>query len=231
MEILRVTLAAGERKSFHKSGRYFEVMRASAPFDVHFTDRAIGVYPCIGLEAGVYSEMPFQMLEVVSSQAQTITLMISDHRAGFRDSLGSQEGPGLMVTGVNPVAAGGAFGGWVSGSVSTLADGAFVTCVFDLGPQWQKLSLLQISVFAGVANGKIYVEPTFGSVPGYDAKLRGAHAFSASPSVAANNIVSADAVAFTVRPMQRYCSSFAMNQTGGGVALAPTAQIAIKGYL
>jgi hypothetical protein len=84
MEILRVTIAAGERKSFHKSGRYFEVMKASAPFDVHFTDRQIGVYPCIGLEAGVYSELPFQSLDIVSSSAQTITLMISDFRAGYR---------------------------------------------------------------------------------------------------------------------------------------------------
>jgi hypothetical protein len=107
MEILRVTLAAGERKSFHKEGRYFEVMKATGPFDVHFTDRAIGVYPCIGLEAGVYSEMPFQMLEVQSATAQTVTLMLSNYRAGFRPGgAGSGGGGGSIATG-SPVNASG----------------------------------------------------------------------------------------------------------------------------
>jgi hypothetical protein len=109
MEILRVTLAAGERKSFHKEGTYLEVMKATAPFNVHFTDRAKGVFPCIGLEAGVYSEMPFQMMEVESDTAQTVTLMISSHRAGFR--------------------AGGAVAG--GGSGGTFAERTFVEATAD----------------------------------------------------------------------------------------------------
>jgi hypothetical protein len=84
MEILRVSFEAGESHSFHKSGKYFEVMKASAPFDAWLTDRAIGVYPCIGLEAGVFSELPFQSFELKSATAQTVTLLISDFRAGFR---------------------------------------------------------------------------------------------------------------------------------------------------
>ncbi len=90
MEILRVTFEAGETHTFHKSGRYFEVMKASAPFDAWFTDRAIGVYPCLGLEAGVYSELPFQQLQITSATAQTVTLLISDFRAGFRGSQDTQ---------------------------------------------------------------------------------------------------------------------------------------------
>lgn len=109
MEILRVTLQAGVSQSFHKSGKYFEVMKAAAPFDVSFTDRAIGVYPCRGLEAGIFSELPFQRLEVTSATQQTVVLLIADMRAGFRNQLNSldkeiTERKGYCSIGVNPVA-------------------------------------------------------------------------------------------------------------------------------
>lgn len=42
-----------------------------------------------------------------------------------------------METGVNPVVGGGP-AGWVSGNPAGLADGASVSCLFDLGPEWDQ---------------------------------------------------------------------------------------------
>jgi hypothetical protein len=159
MEILRVALAAGERKSFHKEGTYLEVMKATAPFNVHFTDRAKGVFPCIGLEAGVYSEMPFQMMEVESDTAQTVTLMISSHRAGFRAG-GAVAGVGggapayptaILWDDSAAVAAFTAAGGRVSGAIKGMAPSAVSWMIFDLGVDYQSLDRMLINCKSDLA--------------------------------------------------------------------------------
>lgn len=52
----------------------------------------------------------------------------------------------VMETGVNPVVGGGP-AGWVSGNPSGLADGATVTVIFDLGPEWDQYPTLQLIVY------------------------------------------------------------------------------------
>ena len=54
----------------------------------------------------------------------------------------------VMETGVAQVA-GGAAAGWVSGNPASLAASASVTCVFDLGPDWDQYVVLNV-VFSPV---------------------------------------------------------------------------------
>ena len=69
-----------------------------------------------------------------------------------------------METGANQVA-GGAAAGWVSGNPASLAASASVTCVFDLGPEWDQYVMLSIAFFpvapsSGAANLTVYGSDT-----------------------------------------------------------------------
>lgn len=85
MELLPITLAAGETKRFEKAGRYLEIIDATAAIDVFLYDSAGGR----GDEArnalsGLYLEVPFAAMEIYSATAQTITLLLTDGRGGSR---------------------------------------------------------------------------------------------------------------------------------------------------
>lgn len=88
MELLGpFTIAAGEGKTFAKSGRYIEVIEAGSALDIFMLGPSGEIADEMrGALSGFYAEQSFQQLQIVnrSASTQTITLMITDGRGGSR---------------------------------------------------------------------------------------------------------------------------------------------------
>ncbi len=51
-----------------------------------------------------------------------------------------------METDVRPITAGGNTPGWVNGSAANMPPSGSITCLFDLGPEWDQYNLINLCV-------------------------------------------------------------------------------------
>lgn len=85
LEIVPFTFSAGETKRYERAGRYVEVIEATYPLDVILYDANGGAVDFArNVEAGIYSERPFAAVEIKSTAAQTVKVLVTDGRAGSR---------------------------------------------------------------------------------------------------------------------------------------------------
>jgi hypothetical protein len=85
MEVLSLSVAAGEPRWFHKQGGYFEIISAQAPLSVAFAGQGgAEANEAIGVEAGFYCVLPYTQFSITSAVAQDLRLMISDRDAGSK---------------------------------------------------------------------------------------------------------------------------------------------------
>lgn len=90
MELLTITIAAGENKHFAKAGRYFEIIDAAYAVDVTMYSSAGSMTDFAkGALSGIYIAADFVAFELRSTLAQTVTIMVSDRGGGSRRQPGN----------------------------------------------------------------------------------------------------------------------------------------------
>lgn len=85
MELLSITIAAGETKRFERAGRYIEIFDASGLVDLYLSDANGGrVDYAKGAQSGIFLEASFAAFELASATAQTVLLLVAEGRGGSR---------------------------------------------------------------------------------------------------------------------------------------------------
>lgn len=125
----------------------------------------------------------------------------------------------VMESGVNQVP-GGALAGWVSGNPAGMGDGATVSVVFDLGPDWDQYPVIGLSVQPVGAISLSAVGATGSDTPVNNSarRLSGAYTAGAAFSVLSATLTTIGGSAFiALMAMGRYVIVSLTNTAGGGV--------------
>lgn len=134
----------------------------------------------------------------------------------------------VFESGVNQVAAGGDIGGWVSGTIASLAASATVDVIFDLGALWRCVAQVQVMVApAGTSTGLSNVQVVSSDTAAFNANRRLKDVAAAGPStVNIASLTTANGVqAVLVKPAGRYLvvratNADATNAQGAGAQIA-----------
>ena len=122
----------------------------------------------------------------------------------------------VMETGINQVP-GGAQAGWVSGNPSGLADGASVTIVFDLGPDWDQYTTVALTVRPQGGTSLSSIQCTGNDTAVFTPYRRLKEALASGTGNTSFTInTSSDGLQFYIRPMGRYVMVNTTNTAGGG---------------
>lgn len=141
----------------------------------------------------------------------------------------------VLETDVSAVPASGSTRpGWVSGTPAGLADGVTTTCVFDLGPNWDRYIRTQIAVFPQGATGMSAVQVSSSDTatinPARRLKEEGTPTAQASLETGIYTVPSASAPRSGMFwPMGRYVHVQLTNTAGAG-ALGPTSKVILAAY-
>lgn len=110
MEILPITIAAGETKNYGIGDQYFEIVDSVDPVDVKLTGASGSIESLKGALAGSYAKIAFTSFMITSATAQTIHVLYSSREAGTRRLAGAVSITGTAsVSVVNPTPQQGAF--------------------------------------------------------------------------------------------------------------------------
>ena len=135
----------------------------------------------------------------------------------------------LMHTGQNPVSPGASYdGGFVSGNPASLADGAQVTAVFDLGNNWDQWPVAQVSI-SPVGATSFTAIALYGSdtVTLDSARRLRSDATAGFSGLTGTITTSGGAQAALVRPMGRFLFVQATNTAAGGAMGASKITVAL----
>lgn len=90
IDILKGAWLAGETKTFHVNGSYFEILECAYPIDVKLLDKSGAVRSDMRqAEASFFSEgLDFQTIQITSALAQNIRSFYGDGTAGTRRTAG-----------------------------------------------------------------------------------------------------------------------------------------------
>jgi hypothetical protein len=149
MELLQLTIAAGETKVFEKAGRYFEIIDATSAITVTFVGRDGGtVEDMRSALSGFYAEGSFIGFQVYSATSQTLLIMVTDGRGGSR----RQPGVVKVIDGGRERTLAGKAG---IGSASQAADAANFSYVqlWNPGTNTLPIAVRRILIDSGAANG------------------------------------------------------------------------------
>jgi len=91
MELLTISIAAGETKRFERAGRYLEIIDASYAVNIVLYDANGGQSDrALNALSGLYLEGAYSAIELSNgSTAQSVTLLITDGRGGSRRQPGN----------------------------------------------------------------------------------------------------------------------------------------------
>ena len=136
----------------------------------------------------------------------------------------------ILETNVNPVLGGGTTPGWISGSPASLADGASVDCIFDLGPRWNEIDQIQVSIFSSVATSLSSIQFYSGDSTVVNTNRRLKDRNSIGPSTVFATVTTAQGPQqFGVMPMGRYFVARMTNTAAGG-AQGATSKVTLALY-
>lgn len=124
IDVLNGSWAAGETKTFHVNGSYFEILECAYPIDVKLLDRNGAVRSDMRqAEASFYSEgLEFATIQITSVLAQNIRSFYGDGTAGTRRTSGVVS---IVDGGKSRTMAGSAFMGYAgSAGVTGVSYGA-----------------------------------------------------------------------------------------------------------
>lgn len=100
MEILNISIAAGETKRFEKAAGYFELLTCDYPVSLFFSGSAGNrVDDAQGVVSGIFGIVRFKAFEIFSATAQTIQLLLNDGNGGSR----RQPGNVAIIDAVMPI--------------------------------------------------------------------------------------------------------------------------------
>lgn len=134
-------------------------------------------------------------------------------------------------TGQNAVAANSSQDGWVSGDPASLAASGTVTALFDLGPNWDNVGLIQVGVTPVAPSSGVTVTVKSSSDTTIDATdqiLNHANG-AAIGGAAAVSVTAAAPGSGWFRPMARFLAVVVVNADGVN-ALGATSFIAVTTY-
>lgn len=125
----------------------------------------------------------------------------------------------------------GAGPGWVSGSIAGLAASATGNILFDLGPDWRKYGMLDLSVLlAGPSSGLNPVRFFGSDDDSLNAARKRGSPFATGATVYSANLVTANgAQMFTMRPAGRYFWAVVTNADAAN-AQGPAAKITLVAF-
>lgn len=120
-----------------------------------------------------------------------------------------------MEAGVNPVSPSTPDPGWVSGNPAGAAPGAAVSCVFDLGADWDQYGLAQVAIINSAnPHAGIDVQISGSDSPGWFGPRRLNHAYVRTGSTLYERTPQATSQQVFVRPMGRFLNVMVVNADG-----------------
>lgn len=90
MEIITVPVAANDNKVIHTAGEYFEIIESVDPVDVVLYEPNSGAQSsALQAVSGIYMRVPFNTINIKSSTAQTLRILVAEKEGGTRRQSGS----------------------------------------------------------------------------------------------------------------------------------------------
>lgn len=137
----------------------------------------------------------------------------------------------VFETDLSAVTAPSRAGGWVSGSIANLAASAAVTCLFDLGPDWQQYNELVVAVkpaapSSGLTGVMMTSRDDATAASNFNRQL--GHRYGSAANGNAISGAPTTSATWNVRPMGRYLTvvatnADAVNAQGAGAKLTVAA--------
>ncbi|EGK72461.1 hypothetical protein METUNv1_01226 [Methyloversatilis universalis FAM5] len=233
MKRYSLQMQAGVPVELDHPGRFFTLLESVAPVTVSLQRAGKQAELLESITAGFWADFeddPFTRVRIISPGPQTVSFLVSMVRTGVAD-MESGLPTITAASGTNPVVAGDAMPGWVSGDIANLAPSAGVTVIFDLGPHWDRYGVVSVSVFpqapsSGLNAVQIYSGPNAST----SSIRRLQHAFGSNWGSTFSNMASANGTNQThVRPTGRYVMVYAVNADAAN-ALGASSSVIIAAY-
>lgn len=177
MELLTITLAAGQTQQFAKAGRYVEIIDSTYPIRIDFVgDKGQQTDSMTSALSGLFMEVSFAAMAITNGASpQTVTLLVMESQRG-----GSRRQPGIVSVS-NKIGAGVVTVGFVAAlavgftAVQLVAPGANVRGVLV------RRTSVSVQASAGAAvDGRMVMAPVLPASMVPSASLQMAAAYSAS---------------------------------------------------